>query len=67
MREMLEQGIIRNSVFPYNSPLWVVPKKSDNSGRKKWIIVINYRALNEMTVSDKFPIPNIDTMIEKLG
>ena len=58
MRELLEQRIIGENVSPYNSPLWIVPKKSDNSERKKWRIVIDY-----ITVSDKFPIPNIDTML----
>lgn len=35
MREMLEQGIIRHSNSPYNSPLWIVPKKNRQFGNKK--------------------------------
>lgn len=42
-------------------------KKMDNSGEKKWRIVIDYRKLNEITVDDKFPIPNIDNILDKLG
>lgn len=67
MKEMLAQGIIRESNSPYNSPLWIVPKKIDNSGKKKWRIVIDYRKLNEVSISDKYPIPNIETILEKLG
>lgn len=67
IQEMLEQGIIQESNSPYNSPLWIVPKKTDNSGQKKWRIVIDYRKLNEITVDDKFPIPNIDNILNKLG
>ena len=67
MNEMLNQGIIRESNSPYNSPLWIVPKKSDNSGKKKWRVVIDYRKLNEITVDDKFPIPNIENILDKLG
>lgn len=65
--EMLEQGIIKESNSPYNSPLWIVPKKMDNSGQKKWRIVIDYRKLNEVTIDDKFPIPNIENILSKLG
>lgn len=67
IKEMLEQGIIKESNSPYNSPLWVVPKKKDNSGKQKWRIVIDYRKLNEVTVNDKFPMPNIDGILNKLG
>lgn len=67
INEMLEQDIIKKSNSPYNSPLWVVPKKIDNSGKRKWRIVIDYRKLNEFTVDDKFPIPNLNAILDKLG
>lgn len=65
--DMLESGIIRESNSPYNSPLWIVPKKLDSSSIQKWRIVIDYRKLNEVTVDDKFPIPNIDQILDRLG
>lgn len=64
---MLENGIIRYSNSPYSAPVWIVPKKEDNSGRRKWCIVIDYRKLNEVTVDDRYPIPNIDDILGKLG
>lgn len=67
INQMLDQGIIRENNSPYNSPLWIVPKKIDNSGKKNWRIVIDYRKLNEITVDDMFPIPNIDNILDKLG
>lgn len=65
--EMLEDGIIQNSISPWTSPIWIVPKKIDASGKKKWRIVIDYRKLNEKTVDDKFPIPRIEEILDRLG
>ena len=64
---MLEQGIIRHSVSPWTSPVWIVPKKMDFSGQKKWRLVIDYRKLNEKTIDDRYPIPNITDILDKLG
>jgi transposase InsO family protein len=65
--EMLRKGIIRPSQSPYNSPIWVVGKKPDDSGKEKIRLVIDYRKLNKKTVEDKFPLPNIDDLIYQLG
>ena len=65
--KMLEQGIIQHSNSPWSSPVWVVPKKMDASGQKKWRIVIDYRKLNDKTIEDKYPIPNINDILDKLG
>lgn len=65
--DLLNQGIIRPSRSPYSSPLWIVPKKDDSDGNKQYRLVVDYRKLNELTVSDKFPIPNMDDILDKLG
>lgn len=65
--EMLSNGIIAPSSSPYNSPVWVVPKKSDASGMKKFRLVIDYRKLNDKTIEDNYPIPNITDILDKLG
>ncbi|XP_055383292.1 uncharacterized protein LOC129613316 [Condylostylus longicornis] len=67
VKEMITQGIVQPSNSAYNSPIWVVPKKMDNSGKPKWRIVVDYRKLNEITMDDKFPIPNMDSLFDKLG
>lgn len=65
--KMLKQKIIRQSVSPYNSPLWIVPKKEDASGEKKWRIVVDYRKLNDVTVGNFYPLPNIEDILDQLG
>lgn len=67
IKEMEEQGIIRKSNSRYSSPLIVVPKKVDNSGQRKYRIVVDYRKLNDVTIDDKYPLPNIDSILDKLG
>lgn len=67
IRTMLEQGIICHSASPYSAPIWVVPKKLDSTGTRKWRIVVDYRKLNDITINDKYPIPNMDDILDKLG
>lgn len=67
VNDMLNQGIIRQSFSPWSFPIWIVPKKKDASGKEKWRLVIDYRKLNEKTIDDRYPIPNITEILDKLG
>lgn len=67
INEMLQQNIIQKSKSPYCSPIWIVPKKSDASGKQKYPLVIDYGSLNEITIDEKFPIPVMDEILDKLG
>jgi len=64
---LLHDSIIEPSTSPYNSPLWIVPKKADSVGNKRWRMVIDYRALNEKTIGDAYPLPNITDILDQLG
>lgn len=65
--KMLEQGIIQPSESAWSFSIWVVPKEADASGKVKWRIVVDFRKLNEKTLDDKYPIPNIADVLDKLG
>lgn len=67
VKEMIEQGIIGPSTSEWNAPLLVVAKKPDESGRKRYRVVVDFRKLNEITVGDSFPLPNISEILDQLG
>lgn len=65
--KLLEQGIIRESISPWSCPVHIVPKKPDASGKIKWRLVIDYRRLNDRIIEDKYPLPNIHDILDRIG
>ena len=59
--ELLQQGLIEPSTSPYGAPILFVAKK-DGTLR----MVIDYRALNKITVKNRYPLPRIDDLLDQL-
>lgn len=67
VQNLLKQNIIRESISPWSCPVHIVPKKPDASGKVKWRLVIDYRRLNDKTIEDKYPLPNINDILDRIG
>jgi hypothetical protein len=59
--ELLEKGYIKPSTSPWVAQVLFVEKKD---GMKR--MCINYRALNEVTVKNKYPLPRIEDLFDHL-
>lgn len=66
VEKMLDDGVITPSNSEWNSPLILVPRKS-STDEKKFRVVVDSRKLNEITIGDSFPIPNINDILDSLG
>jgi hypothetical protein len=60
--ELLIKGHIEPSTSPYGAPVLFV-KKKDGTLR----MCIDYRALNKLTIKNKYPLPRIDDLLDKLN
>jgi hypothetical protein len=61
IKELLEKGFMCASSSPWGAPVIFVPKE-DGTQR----LCMDYRALNEVTITNKYPLPRIDDLFDQL-
>ena len=61
LEEYLSKGLIRPSASPYGAPVLFARKKT--GGLR---MCIDYRALNKITVKNRYPLPRMDDLFDRL-
>jgi len=62
LEELIDEGFVCPSKAPYGAPV-LFQKKADGSLR----ICVDYRALNKVTIKNKYPIPLIQDLMDRLS
>ena len=62
LKELLEAGNIHLSKAPYGTPV-LFQKKKDGL----LLLCIDYKALNKVTIKNKYPIPLIADLFDRVG
>ncbi|WVZ57794.1 hypothetical protein U9M48_008136 [Paspalum notatum var. saurae] len=63
LQEQLDKGFIRPSSSPWGCPALFVEKK-DQGGKR---LCVDYRPLNLVTIKNKYPLPHIDILFDRLA
>jgi hypothetical protein len=62
LSELEQKGYVRPSSSPWGAPTLFVEKKD-----KSQSLCIDYQALNNVTIKNKYPLPRIDDLFNQLG
>jgi hypothetical protein len=61
IKELLEKGFIHPSTSPWGAPVIFFLEKDGTQ-----MLCVDYHALNEVTIKNKYPLPRIDDLFDQL-
>ena len=61
LKDLTDKGFIQPSISPWGTPVFFVKKKYGTLR-----MCIDYRQLNKVSIKNKYPLPRIDDLFNKL-
>ena len=61
LQELIDKNYVRSSVSPWGAPVLFVKKKDGTL-----FLCIDYRKLNKMKIKNRYPLPRIDDLFDKI-
>ncbi|CAF0823357.1 unnamed protein product [Didymodactylos carnosus] len=62
LMDLMKDGLISKAKAPYAAPALLTPKPDGT-----WRFVVDYKKLNNVTIEDQFPLPNMEQTVQRLG